>query len=84
MKQKSVKCRLPDLLKIKGWSQQELATRLGGERQQVNDWCHNRSEMFWSSAWIVSKELGVSMEELYEWTDQPVLKRKKIRKKARE
>lgn len=61
------KCQLPILLHKTGMSQQELATRLGVSRQQINKYNKNRVVMSYQVAYNVSVILGCSMSELYEW-----------------
>jgi len=60
------KCLLPLHRRRKRWSQIELADRIGKTKQTIHKWEDNESVMNFENALNVSKELGVSMEDLYE------------------
>jgi DNA-binding XRE family transcriptional regulator len=60
------KCLVPRHRRRKRWSQKELADRIGKTKQTVHKWEDNESVMTFENALNVSRELGVSMEDLYE------------------
>ena len=58
-------CRLQFLLDQAEISQQELSSRLGVTRQQVNNYVRNERTMSYKLAYNIAAILGCSMEELY-------------------
>jgi putative transcriptional regulator len=67
------RCLLADLLRRAGMTQQELATRLGVPKQQINKYVNNRQQMSYKTAREIAYIINCSMEDLYEWV--PVKKR---------
>ena len=64
----SLKNRLRALRAERGWTQAELATRLGVSRQTVNSVEKERYEPSLSLAFKLARLLGLSIEELFEST----------------
>lgn len=60
-------CLLPDLLKRRGMTQTELASRLNVTRQRVNALANNREKMSLETAYTIAKILQCEMEDLYTW-----------------
>lgn len=60
------RCLLAELLKRAGMTQQELATRLGVPKQQINKYVNNRCQMSYKKARKIAYILNCPMEDLYE------------------
>lgn len=62
-----VHCKIGELLKEEGRSQQWLADKIGAKRQQVNNWCSNKGSMP-SIGYILKmqKVTGWSLEQMFE------------------
>lgn len=60
------KCLVQKYRIQKRWTQQDLAERIHKTKQAVHRWEDNEGIMSYESALVVSKVLGISMEELYE------------------
>lgn len=69
---KAKSCRIKELLYKKRMSQQEFADRIGVTKQWLNDKCQMRGTMTINLAMTVSKALGCSIEELYEWEEEDI------------
>jgi putative transcriptional regulator len=63
------RCRIQDLLDARGMTQQELADKTGTSKTFINDKIHNRGKhgMWVDSAKKISKVLGCTIDDLYEW-----------------
>lgn len=61
------KCRLPELLRKRGFTQQQIADRAGMPKQQISDYATNRRVMSLLTAKIISETLGCTMDDLYHW-----------------
>ncbi len=53
------------LRRAKGWSQAELARRVGVTQGAVGHWEQGHREPLASSAWKLSQALGCKMEDLF-------------------
>ncbi|MEY9096309.1 helix-turn-helix transcriptional regulator [Paenibacillus sp. RC84] len=61
------RCHLVDLLRELGWSQQELAEKLGVSRQQVHVWCTDpKRKMNVPTLFSVADTMGVDPRDIYE------------------
>jgi putative transcriptional regulator len=61
-----VKNRVPELRTARGWSQGELAEKLGVSRQTVNAVERERYEPSLSLAFAIAALFGRSVEEIFE------------------
>jgi transcriptional regulator with XRE-family HTH domain len=63
------RCRIPHLLRERGWTQQELANRTGLDKRTISFYCTNaRKRMTLFNAVIIADVLGVdNPRDLYEW-----------------
>lgn len=62
------KCRLRILLKERKISQNELASKVGMSKQQINDYISGHTaSMSLKTAKNIAHALGCHIEELYEW-----------------
>lgn len=62
------KCRLRKLLKERKISQNELASKVGMSKQQINDYISGHTaSMSLKTAKNIAHALGCHIEELYEW-----------------
>jgi putative transcriptional regulator len=61
-----MKNRVKELRLEKGWSQGELATRLGVSRQTVNAIENERYDPSLPLAFVIAKVMGKAIEEIFE------------------
>ena len=61
------KCLLPQILRQKDFSQQELAENIAVTRQQIHKYVTSDRVMTLEIAYNISKILDCSIEDLYEW-----------------
>lgn len=61
-----MKNRMKELRLEKGWSQGELATRLGVSRQTVNAIENERYDPSLPLAFVIAKVMGKAIEEIFE------------------
>lgn len=61
------RCLLKQLLKKKGLTQRELASRLNVNESQVSEWVNDIKVMTLLTAVNVARVLNCTVEELYEW-----------------
>lgn len=68
-----LRCRLPDILHSRGFTQAWLADKVGLSKQRISDYVHMRDGriMSYQVAYIIARTLNVPMEELYEMRRQP-------------
>lgn len=69
-KYKAIRCRIKELLYKKRVSQQEFADSIGVSKTWLNDKANLRGTMTLNTAMSISKALGCSMEDLYEWEEE--------------
>lgn len=62
-----VRCRIPDILKSKGQTQQWLADQTGYSKQRISDYVQLRYTMRLPAATLIAKILRVHAEDLHEW-----------------
>lgn len=60
-----VRCRVPDLLKEKGWTQRDLAIRANKSDQEISDFCRLRKVMMIPTAKLIASILGCTIDDLY-------------------
>lgn len=60
-----VRCRVPDLLKEKGWTQRDLAIRANKSDSEISDICRLRKVMMIPTAKLIASILGCSIDDLY-------------------
>lgn len=60
------RCLLLQILKNKGWSQQDLADRAGIMKQQINRYCLNKTKMSLDTALNIALTIGCNVEDLHE------------------
>lgn len=62
------KCRIPELLSTRGWTQANLADKTGMTEQRISDYITgNRKSMTMKTAFIIAHVLNCHVEELYEY-----------------
>jgi lambda repressor-like predicted transcriptional regulator len=81
MKVKARRCLLVDLLRERGWTQQDLANRTGYDRRRISQWATNERRMNIDNSATIANVLGVDPRELYEWHPVSV---KSTKKEARD
>lgn len=64
------KCLLPNLIRSRKLTPQELADRIPMSKQQISDYSNNRKLMSLETAKTIATALNVSIEELYEWVER--------------
>lgn len=60
------RCRIPEHLRRKRWTQQDLADKVGKTKQTISRYINNQSVMSYETAVNVSNALDCDMEDLYE------------------
>lgn len=60
-----VRCRVPDLLRAKGWTQRDLAIRANKSDQEISDFCRLRKVMMIPTAKLIASILGCTIDDLY-------------------
>ncbi|OME55092.1 helix-turn-helix domain-containing protein [Paenibacillus odorifer] len=61
------RCLLQDWLDLKGMSQAELSRRTGYAARMISFYCSGSRPMSTNAMYIISRVLGIHMEDLYEW-----------------
>lgn len=61
------RCLLPQLLKKAKLSQIEFALRVGMSESTISHYTHNTRIMSLKNAKVIADELGVHIDDLYEW-----------------
>lgn len=62
------KCRIPELLSARSWSQANLADKTGISEQRISDYITgNRKSMALKTAFLIAHVLDCRIEELYEY-----------------
>lgn len=62
------KCRIPELLRTRGWTQATLANKTGMTEQRISDYITgNRKSMTMKTAFIIAHVLNCHVEDLYEY-----------------
>lgn len=67
MELKPIRCRIPELLHVKGHNQQWLSDITGISRQQISDYCTKRSVMSLRTAALIANKIGCRIDDLYVW-----------------
>lgn len=62
-----VRCRIPDILRAKGKTQQWLADQTGLSKQRISDYVQLRYIMRLPTAALIARKLNVKMDDLHEW-----------------
>lgn len=62
-----VRCRIPEILKSRGQSQQWLSEKTGLSKQRISDYVQLRYIMRLPTAILISKKLRVQVEDLHVW-----------------
>ncbi|MBG9786904.1 helix-turn-helix transcriptional regulator [Brevibacillus laterosporus] len=60
------RCRLGTILEENKMEQQQLADKVGMTKQQINNYCKNRTRMSLENAINIAKAVKRPVEELYE------------------
>lgn len=65
-------CRLNEILEEIGWTQVQLADKVGMKKQQINAYAINESIMSMKTAKNIAHALNRSIEDLYDfiWIEQ--------------
>ncbi|WP_171681331.1 helix-turn-helix domain-containing protein [Paenibacillus planticolens] len=62
------RCRIPEFLNARGWSQQDLVDRTGISKGTISAYCTEyRTRMHLLNAVLIADALGVEPRDLYEW-----------------
>lgn len=61
------RCLLPDLLKEARLTQQEFALHVGMSESTISHYANRRRIMSLENAKAIAEELGVPIDDLYEW-----------------
>lgn len=61
------RCLLPQLLKAKGLTQQDLADKLSIPKSQISEYATGRRVMSLKTANAIAGALGCTIDDLYEW-----------------
>jgi transcriptional regulator with XRE-family HTH domain len=61
------RCLLPDLLKEARLTQQEFAILVGMSESTISHYATRRRLMSLETAKVIAEELGVPIDDLYEW-----------------
>lgn len=65
------RCLIPELLRKRGWIQQDLADRTGVNKRTISLICRNkRKNITLLNAMVIATVLDVSPADLFEWIEQ--------------
>lgn len=74
------KCRLHHILREKKLTPQEFVDLTEYSKQEISDYATSRRKMSLSNAKTIATELGVPIDDLYEWVEVKRKRRRQITK----